>query len=185
MTHTPLTKAEREELRRLHADKEAADKAKCLTNNLDDYDKASLDSRVLTAKLWTASSDALPRLLADLDAAEAKIKAVTDVPDDIHDAIDELAESAYAWADSDTEPVSEQAAKERIADSRLRVMVKNLLAQRDRAEAERDALKAKLVALVEAADDVGGALRDIAADAHSVYLDNLDAAIDAARGGAS
>ncbi len=96
-------------------------------------DRSAILSDSITSGLYT---HAIKRLCADLDAAEAKLEAVTDVPDDIHDAIEDLAESAYAWAESDTEPVSEQAAKERIADGRLRVMVNRLLAQRDRAESE-------------------------------------------------
>ena len=53
--------------------------------------------------------------------------------------------------------------------------VRVLLSERDAAIAERDRLRRELEALRNAAEPVADALRDIAGDAHTAYLDRLDA----------
>lgn len=72
---------------------------------------------------------------ADADRAVEALRAAekADVPDDVFVAIEELAEAAYEWAESDTEPDSPQAARERAKDSELRRLVAKIVAQRDRA----------------------------------------------------
>ena len=51
----------------------------------------------------------------------------------------------------------------------------------DELEKENEALAAKLAALVYASEPVADALRDMAGDAHSAYLDSYDATLAAAK----
>lgn len=131
MTHTPLTKAEREELRRLH------------------LVQSDPDSRDIN------------RLLADLDAAEAERDAHKELIDAarydvgersfLEDAQNILKECVAAYSCEQMQAVAKALRQWRdkwaiLLETVVRTCEDrdDMMAQRDRAESERDALKAKL-----------------------------------------
>jgi hypothetical protein len=160
VTHTPLTKAEREELRRL-----------------DDQDRAvwthdrgsveSQDPRALPdetsgfcyymgsgAPLAAAARNALPRLLADLDAAEAERDAHKELIDAarydvgersfLEDAQNILKECVAAYSCEQMQAVAKALRQWRDKWAILLETVVRTCEDRDDMMAQRDALKAKV-----------------------------------------
>lgn len=159
MTPTPLTKAEREELRRLHdaatmgpwhrdplywslriVEKGGSDVADGLP---DDTRWPRRDD----AGYICASHDALPRLLADLGAANGQCAA-------------EIIRKEIAISRADAAEAQRDAAE--TAESRAWEQRNGALAQRDRAEAELDAerkMRVEAEAAAKRADDERDALK--------------------------
>lgn len=209
MSKQPLTKAEREELRRLN---DAASPAPWFVFKMDGYPnvvsytvphngetlRGEIPADDADDELIAAARNALPRLLADLDAAEAKV----------YDLKSRICRLDCRYTMGDVADISGSHCTEpcaRCLADRDRIEAE---AERDRAEAERDALKAKLAAVEEERDTQATTLVDerdrakakLAAlvevgerwvtsnepiDAGNPFVDHdLKAAIAAARGGA-
>lgn len=162
MTHQPLTKAEREELRRLD------DQDRSVWSH-DRGSVESTDPRALPgetsgfrfymgsgARLAAAARNALPRLLADLDAAEAERDALRQIAEACCNATDGGCspgvsveflrdvpkEVAHIRDQRDKAGAQRDRAESELdAERRMRVEAE---AASDRLMAERDALKAKL-----------------------------------------
>ena len=191
MTRQPLTKAEREELRRLN---DAASPAPWFVFKMDGYPnvvsytvphngetlRGEIPADDADDELIAAARNALPRLLADLDAAEAErdalrkiaegccnatdggcspgvsIEFLRDVPSEVEhikrerDRLRKMPQSAFEAATfrelNAMEAQRDRAESELDAERRMRVEAE---AASDRLMAERDALKAKLAALVD------------------------------------